>query len=275
MQFIKNHYEKILLGAVLLGLVGVLVAMWYVIEADKEKMENLRTTYFPKTPQPLPPLDLKAQDEAMKRLSQPPPLDWSTTNRLFNPVQWLVGRNGRPVKIDNDTMFGPGAIVVTKIQPLYFTITLESAATNSTGGLYTFMEEDQSAPIAWQRRARRHYAAFPPGETVPDDRAVAGKNEGFKLVSVSGPLNNPDEVDLKLLGSGETVKMSKARPFRRVDGYSADLSYPPDKTSATDLRVGSAVKFGGDTYNIIGIEPHQVVLYAQSNQKRWTKTYAP
>ena len=231
MQFIKNHYEKILLGAVLLGLVGVLVAMWFVIEADREKMEKLRNTYFPKAPQPLLDLDLKVQNEAMSRLATLPVLDWSATNRLFNPVHWLVDKNGRPVKINNDTMFGPGAVVV-----------------------------------------RRHYAA--PGETVPD-KTVSDKDESFKLVSVTGPPENPDELTLKLLGTGETVKLSKAKPFRRVDGYTANLTYPPDKLDFQDLRVGSSIKFGGDTYNIIGIDQNKVVLFALSNQKRWTKTYTP
>ncbi len=272
MQFIKNHYEKILLSAVLLGLVGVLVAMWFVIEADRVKMENLRNTYFPKAPTPLPDLDLKAQNEAMSRLATPPVLDWSTTNRLFNPVQWQVEGNGKPKKIDNDTMFGPGAVVVTKIEPLYFTITLESASTNELGGLYTFTEEDQSAPLTWQQRLRRHYAAT--GETV-QDKTVPGKDESFKLVSITGPPENPDELTLKLLGTGETGKLSKGKLFRRVDGYTADLSYAPDKLTFPGLRVGGSIKFGGDTYNIIGIDQNRVVLFAQSNQKRWTKTYTP
>ncbi len=132
MQFIKNHYEKILLGAVLLGLVGLLVAMWFVLEADKEKMENLSGSFFPKTPLPLPDLNLKTQDDAVSRLAVTPTLDLSTTNKLFNPVPWMVDKNGKLKKIDNDTKFGPGAIVVTNIQPLYFTITLESATTNAT-----------------------------------------------------------------------------------------------------------------------------------------------
>jgi len=271
MQFIKNHYEKILLGAVLLGLVGLLVAMWFVIEADKEKMENLSTTYFPKTPQPLPDLNLKAQDEAMSRLATPPTLDLSTTNKLFNPVPWLMDR-GKLKKIDNDTMFGPGAIVVTNIEPLYFTITLETATTNAAGGLYTFIEEDQSASRTWERRSRRHYLAV--GEAV-SDKTVTGKDESFKLVSIKGSPENPEELELKLAGAGGTVPLSKAKPFRRVDAYTADLTYAPDNLNFPELRVGSLIRFGGEGYYIIGIDQHEVVLLAQSNQKRWTKTYAP
>lgn len=273
MQFLKNHYEKILLGAVLLGLVGVLVAMWFVIGADRQKMEDLKNTYFPKAPTPLPDLDLKAQDEAMRRVASPPVLDWSATNRLFNPVQWLVDKNGKLIKVDNPNKIGPGAVVITKIEPLYFTITLETASTNELGGFYTFTEEDQSAFIASQRRVRRHYAA--PGETVPDDRVVPGKNEGFKLVAFKGAPENPDELDLILLGTGEAVKVSKSKPFQRVDGYTASLTYAPDKLNATGLRVGSLLRFGGDTYNIVGIDQSQMVLLAQSNQKRWTIAYKP
>ena len=271
MQFIKNHYEKILLGAVLLGLVGLLVAMWFVIEADKEKMDNLKVVYFPNA-QPLPDLNSKAMDDAMSRLAAIPTLDLSTTNKLFNPVPWLLDRNGKLKKIDNDTMFGPGAIVVTKIEPLYFTITLEAATTNSAGGLYTLVEEDQSATRTWERRARRHYASV--GVDV-SDKTVTGKDESFKIITVKGAPENPDELELKLAGMGGTVTLSKARPFRRVDAYTADLAYAPDNLTFPGLRVGSTIKFGGESYNIVGIGQNEVVLLAQSNQKRWTITYAP
>ena len=272
MQFIKNHYEKILLGAVLLGLVGLLVAMWFVIETDREKMDELSRVYFPPRPQPLPDLNSNALEEAMSRLATTPTLDLLTTNKLFNPVPWLVGKDGRLIKVDNDTMFGPGAIVVTNIEPLYFTITLEAATTNSAGGLYTFVEEDQSATRTWERRPRRHYASV--GVDV-SDRTVTGKDESFKLIAVKGAPDNPDELDLRLAGTGGTVTLSKAKPFRRVEGYTADLTYAPDNFTFPGLRVGSSIKFGGEGYNIIGISQNEVVLLAQSNQKRWTRPYAP
>ena len=36
MDFIKKHYEKIMLGVVLLGLVGVLVFMPFLIPSDRQ-----------------------------------------------------------------------------------------------------------------------------------------------------------------------------------------------------------------------------------------------
>jgi len=68
---------------VLLGLVGVLVAMWFVIAADQQKMRDLRDKYIPRKVEPLASLDLLRQDTVLARLKSPEQLDFSTTNKLF------------------------------------------------------------------------------------------------------------------------------------------------------------------------------------------------
>ncbi len=40
MDFIKKHYEKILLGVMLVGLIGVLVFMIFYIATEKSAMET-------------------------------------------------------------------------------------------------------------------------------------------------------------------------------------------------------------------------------------------
>lgn len=275
MQFIRNHYEKILLGVVLLGLVGLLVAMWFVIEADKQRMADLRMQIFPANPKPVEALDLSHEDATMARLASPGSLDFSSTNRLFNPVQWIKEPSGMWKKIDNDTKVGIGAVVVTKITPLYFTISLDAVTTNELGARYSISIADETATLPVQRHPRRHFASLGKGNDTVVDKAVGGKDEGFKLVDVKGPPENPDALVLKLAETGEAVEVAKDKPYRRVDGYTADLKYDPENYKATGLRVGSFVKFGGDEYNIIAIGPDAVVLLAQSNQKKWTRPYAP
>ncbi len=269
MQFLKNHYEKILLGTVLLGLVAVLVGMWFVIQADKQRMMNLRTTYFPRNPKPLEALDLPAQETIMKRLSASYALDFSTTNKLFNPVRWQKDANGRLVK---GSQLGPDKAVVTKITPLYYRITLESAMTTDLGTRYAFNIEDEAAPLPFQRRPRRHYASV--GDRVTDT-SVGGQDEGFTLVSVQGQPSDPTALNLKLADSGQIVNVAKGKPYERVAGYTADLKYDPENFRATGLRVGSRIHFAGDDYNVIAIESNAVVLLAQSNQKKWTLPYTP
>ena len=117
MDFIKKHYEKILLCAVLLGLVGALVMMGFIIELDKQKSQDMKNNFFGGKVQPLPELDFTMQTNLVDRLQSPLDLDFSTTNKLFNPVQWQKDVNGKLIKITGDNVVGPGAAVVTKITP--------------------------------------------------------------------------------------------------------------------------------------------------------------
>ena len=71
------------------------------------------------------------------------------------------------------------------------------------------------------------------------------------------------------------MTVSKAKPYQRVDGYSADLKYSPENVNRTGLRVGDHLAFAGDDYNVIAIEENDMILLAQSNQKKYTLRYAP
>jgi hypothetical protein len=266
MEFIKRNYEKIILSLVLLGLVGVLVAMWFVIAADQQQMEDMKTKVIHPKVVPLPDLDLTAQQAVLDRLKSSYDLDFSTTNKLFNPVQWQKNiKDGTLMKLTTGNEVGPGAAVVTKITPLYYNISLDSVATNSLGAppRYTFSVEHQAATLPAQRRPQHQYASL--GEKVRE----------FSLKDVKGPPENPDQLVLKLADTGAEVTLSKDKPFQRVDAYSADLKYDPEKISATGLRAGADLKFAGDDYNVIAIDQNEVILLAQSNQKKYTLPYAP
>ena len=54
MNFIKKHYEKILLGIVLLGMVGGLLFLPLLIERDREQMENASRSIISRPAKPLP-----------------------------------------------------------------------------------------------------------------------------------------------------------------------------------------------------------------------------
>jgi len=115
-----------------------------------------------------------------------------------------------------------------------------------------------------QRHPQRHYLSA--GEKVPGV---------FTLLKVVGPPDNPTQLFIKLADTGETNTLSGGQPFRRVDGYSADLSYPPENFSKKAQRVGDHFPFEGDDYYIIAIDQNEVILSAQSNQRNYTLRYAP
>src|SRR5208337_3191249 len=117
MEFIKRNYEKIILSLVLLGLVGALAFMPFVIYYDQQQMEDKKATVIPRKVEPLPDLDLSREQAVLDRLKASYDLDFSKGHKLFNPVQWQKDKNGNLVRAGD---LGPNVAVVTKITPLYY-----------------------------------------------------------------------------------------------------------------------------------------------------------
>jgi hypothetical protein len=274
MDFVKKHYEKILLGFVLLGLVGALVFLPFMIARDQQQLQEMSYGVVHPKVVPLPGLDLTRETNVLKRLQSPYKLDFSTTNKLFSPVQWQRTPDGHLIKLD----FGNavGMAVVTKITPLYTILTLDSIETNSIetnelAARYVISMERQASALPSQRGKRPHYASV--GEKVGE------KNDAFIIREASGSPADPGTLKLivQLMDTGESVTLSEDKPFRRVDGYSADLKYDLEKPPKTwqAQRVGANLKFAGDDYIIVAVDQDAVILSARSNQKKTTLTYNP
>ena len=260
MDFVKKHYEKILLSVVLLGLLGALVFMLiYIPEQRAKDTADSEHILTPKVVA-LPDLDMNAESNVVDRVQLPYQLDFDTTNKLFNPVEWQRAPDGKLFKAMGA---GPQAAVVTNITPLYFILTLDSVDISVLGVRYVIGVERQASmnPAISHRQTR--YAA--PGE----------KKDLFTITKVVGKPENPDALILKLADTGEEVTLSKSQPYRRVDGYMADLKYDRENRSWTRRRVGDALRFARDEFTIVDIESNSVIISAQSNQRRWTLRYAP
>ena len=269
MDFLKKHYEKILLGVVLLGLVGALVFLPFLIAKDQQAVEDMKVIVMRPKVLPLPPLDMTPESNAIAVVRAPFVLDFATTNRLFNPLQWQRKANGTWVPVRPGTI-GPEAVVVTRITPLYTILALESVdtnslATNAQGARYVISVEHQAAASSGQRIKRPHYAS------------MKEKVDIFQIVGVKGTLDDPAHLQLvlQLLDTGEEVTISRGHPFRRIDGYSADLKYEPEGKRWQGQRVGADLKFNYDDYFIIAIDQNSVVLLARSNQKKTIRPYSP
>lgn len=264
MSFIKKNYEKVLLGAVLLGLVGSLLAMPVIIQHDKDALNDIVTRLINAPPKPLPPLDMTNEDAALARVQAPYDLDFETTNRLFNPVKWQKRSDGGWIKIATGNEVGVGALKVASIKPLYSIIRLDriEAANQFSGARYVISIEQQNAEQPAQRRPRQHYLS------------VGDKDESLSLVSATGAANDPQLV-LQVLSSGETVNLGQNKPYQEVDGYAADLLYPPEGRKWNDQRTGADLKFNRSEYKVVVIDPNEVVISAESNQKKTTLPYQP
>jgi hypothetical protein len=255
MDFIKKNWEKVLLGVVLVGLAVAVAFLPLKIASEKQTLEETRNQILNPQIKPLPPVELAGATTALKRTETPFQLDFSTGHRLFNPVLWQKTTDGRPLKVQSGDEIGPTAVVVTKTTPLYTIISFDNVITNETGARYAIGLVREAAEKAADRRKRQTYAS------------IGSKSEFFTLVDIKGPAQNPAELIVELADSEERVVVTREKPFRRVDGYLADLKYPPETRSWLNRRVNDRLTFGGDDYNIVAINETEVVLSARSGKK--------
>jgi hypothetical protein len=258
MDFLKKHYEKVLLGVVLVGLAIAVAVLPFFISSESEKLRALTSGVLNPKVQPLTNLDMTLSQQALQRLATPATIDFGPPNRLFNPMPWQKTPDG---KLILGTRVGPTALVVTNINPLELRLTLDSVSTGSdTGPKYVIGIEKQAAAIPAQRSKKQAYCTLNP----------PSKNETFSMLEVKGPPEDPTQIIVELKDTGEKAAIGKDKPFRRVDGYTAELHYDIEKKSWGNRRVGALVSFNGEDYNIVAINQNEVVLSAKLNGKKWT-----
>src|SRR5208282_4726456 len=80
MQFLKRHYEKIVLCLVLLGLAGT--AAWIKIEIAQVSQGSEAAPSRARKSAPLLPIDLSADQLALAQITNPPPVILSGSHNL-------------------------------------------------------------------------------------------------------------------------------------------------------------------------------------------------
>ena len=267
MELLKNHYEKIILSAVLLGAVIFAVLLLRDITEEKNKIDELTREIERGPAKPIKTNDFTRQWDAVKRIQNPKPLEISGQHNLFNPVRWVRLPSGERVKlVDVTDLFK--FFVVTKITPLYYTVVFESAKGPADALRYYFIFTDEGAPTQGGRRPtlRSH------SPKNPNDRGDLSI-----LREITGPVENPTSVVLELIRDKEriTLGLGKDKVYRRLVGYEADAKYDPENKTFKAMRVNSQITFGGQTYKVIAITESSITIEAISNQQRKTIQLAP
>jgi hypothetical protein len=263
MDFLKKHYEKVLLGVVLLGLAVAVAFLPFKIASEKQKLEDLRNQLIHPNVKPLTNLDLTGPEGVLKRMTAPVQLDFSAPNRLFNPMVWQKASDGHLIKVDS-TNIGPNALVVTNRKELDLIITLDDVTVTDSGTRYRIGVKKEASPNSKDWAKSQKYCK------------LGDKNDTFAVRDAKAPADNPANVTLtlELNDTGQQVKISKEKGFKRADGYTVDLKYPPEnKTFPPNRRVNQTLSFNGEDYTIVSITTNEVVLLAKSNQKKSTVRY--
>src|SRR5512141_591788 len=98
MDFVKKHYEKVLLSIVLLGLAVAAAALPWQVSHVRERLNEIERNLTVKVKaKPFKPLDewLNTNKTLVARLEKPLDVELAGVHNLFNPVVWKKLPDGR------------------------------------------------------------------------------------------------------------------------------------------------------------------------------------
>ena len=256
MEFLKAHYEKIVLSVVLVGLAAAAALMPIRVAKERQNEEQRQIDLLPPKVKPLEPIDLTTNATAISRLETPAKLKLSGEHNVFNPVRWQKRPDGGVLK---GTDAGINALEVTNIHPLRLRLSFDQVTGDPENPAYYISVLDES-------KSSR--------ETPPIAR-LKQKNNVFTIEEVRGDPSNPNELDILIEGDKTPVTIGKEKPYERIVGYSADLRYDPENRTWRNQKKDDEISFAGESYKIVAISPTEVVLSAKSNKKQTIKEYRP
>ncbi|MBI3881318.1 MAG: hypothetical protein HY301_14800 [Verrucomicrobia bacterium] len=268
MDFLKKHYEKIILSLVLLVVIFFAVRLPGEIRKAQKDLEALRNGIIRTEPRPVPAVDFTRNDSSITRARSPITNNLSGQHNLLNPVKWQRLPDGSIIKIVRGDEILRG-FIVTKITTIKYTVAFRgiSGAGDTVRYRIGVTDEGQANPVKRKEQVRA------PG--APKATGLPEKNDLFKMVEVKGPPENPTEITVELVKDKQLVSFSKDKPSEQIIGYEADAKYDPEGKNWKGLRQDSKVQFANDTYKVIAITPTQVTIEGESTPKRTTVELTP
>jgi hypothetical protein len=265
MEFLKKHYEKLILSLVLLGLAVVAATLPMKVNEEKTKEEDRKNSLIGAQVKAFPPVDLSTNKTVLEKVKTPIHFDIAGKHNLFNPVPWIEKANGELVKSQGGNI-GINALEVGGINPLHMIVSFdEIIPTAGAGGTNEFKYQvtvirEGSARDAKQGRAM--------------SKGLTDRNIGT-LKDVVGPPENPTALVLSLPDRTE-ISINKEKPYSRIIGYAADLrsdlTTPP--YAKKGVKVGDPILLGPEVYTVISVDTNSVVFRDKRTQKQFTKTVA-
>lgn len=270
MEFLKNHYEKILLSLVLIGLAGA--AGMLAIQALEARSNMAALVELkPNIRKPAPIDAVGSLAESLTNAKAPQRVDFDGAHKIFNPEKILRNRNTGEL-IPNGEI-GPKNLVVQQIRPLRLVVRAESKTVVGRKRLYLhYLAEFEygSTGLRWNKRT-----ISKEGSQI---RLVGQSAKAKQMMFTVNKIGDPEgelSVDLELtVGAGLPIpiQLRGTNTWEREMEYAADLHYPPENRGFQNVRANQPLfpPFAGDTNYVIQITRNAVTLRSLSNQKRIT-----
>jgi hypothetical protein len=264
-EFLKSHYEKVLLSVILLLLAAAAAYLPIKISDNRKRITEIVTVPPPRAVPLLKPTDLTTNDALLKRVEKLEILDLAKKHHVFNPHTWKMLPDGRIIKIDSPEREGAGALLVTKITPLNLTIRYEGVRGAGEDARYGFVID---RAVSSKGAPRRTTAYISPGGNTSISNP-GGKADTLTLRKVEGPPEAPTALILEVSNMPGQLKLTTDQPsLTNTIGYVADLKYPLESNKEwTDRRVGQQLEFAGEKYNIVAITEKEVKVQAPNGNR--------
>lgn len=272
MEFLKHHYEKIILSLVLIGLVGA--AGWLALQSLSVRSTIADINRKEPMPKPAPTENLtNIFVEALSEASTPYSFNFDGDHKIFNPEKIL--RNTFSGKLIPEGKIGPRNLDVLRIKPLRLRFRAAVKRIGSKTNLYlSYQSEFEYGASAGRWQNSRPSLDRRKGL---QGRIAKYKRIAFTVTRFAGDLMDPASVeidfDLEIEGGVPVpISLVGTNIWETEIEFEVDLFYPPESQNHVAVRTGYQMVFGGDTNQIIQITAGKVTLKASSNGKRTTLT---
>lgn len=256
MDFIKKHYEKLVLGVVLLAVAGVAISLVLSVSQVREDLKKALEQLAGVRPKPLLPVNLTTNEAALARVVKHVPVVLGAPDHYtFNPVTWARASNGRLEPTRSRPDLGAAGLAYVNSHDLVLEIGFAAV---------------QGTPEAprYQFSIRREFEKNPRNRQPIVESVALGaesKDQIFKLLEVRGPKEDPTDFVCELVSSREQFVISKTKTFKKTQGYSADLRYDAERREYAQKRVGDSLTLSGAAYKIVAIEKDELVVSAPNS----------
>ncbi|MFN0069618.1 MAG: hypothetical protein ACKVYV_18530 [Limisphaerales bacterium] len=260
-DILQQHYEKIVLGVVLIALLGAALYLPIRVSQNRQAIEEARDKTERVPRQQSQPVDTSRSEGLLKRSARPPVLDLGLggEHRLFNPDLWKRTPNGDLLRIRTGEEEGPAGLALVETRPLYFRVAFEGVQASGDNVRYQFGVTDETAGGGRPRKTPRFLVVGQQVREVP-----------FLLQKVNGDPRDPASVEIRLRESNEVVTITRDQPFARIAGHEADLRHDALGKSFKDVRARQNLTLGSEPYNVVAITKDALTLQSSKTQKRWT-----
>lgn len=256
MNFLKDHFEKLILGLVLLVSVG---GIFFVItQINQGKQQSEAALQSPRMMvREYEPADLSAHNEELNKVSQPITVGITGDHELLNPVRWKEV-NGNMTKV---TELGVKKLTIDQIKPLYRRLQyLRSTEYGKTTRFVIEITEEGADTVGKRKPTKRTFEIGKTTKSVP-----------YTLIRVDGTANAPSrfyvQYDDEDSGTTENIQFTPEEPYENVVGYSASFLYQPTGKKYENQRVNDTIKIEKSSFDIVAITQSQATLENKSGKR--------